>query len=136
MSDLLLTLDTNCQQNQTVLNQLDRLNEDFAPHSISFKHSGTTHSVRPEWSIWRIDIETALTSTSFYNRGELPMRRRLRKGTYTTLNVFILAGFEYNVEGLCYPPRDVFGVSGMTPDEEAEVKNEMWAVLTLPRWPY
>ncbi|KAF2145874.1 uncharacterized protein K452DRAFT_294513 [Aplosporella prunicola CBS 121167] len=100
--------------NQTVMNQLDRLNEDFAPHGISFKHSGTTHTVEPKWSVWKVDRETATMPKSFFNLQEMPMRRHLRKGTYTTLNVFILEDFEYKVEGLCYPPRDVVGVSGMS----------------------
>ncbi|KAK1968612.1 extracellular metalloprotease [Colletotrichum sublineola] len=71
-----------------VNDQLAVMNEDFAPHGISFNLVETTRTINPTWA--RDGSETA-------------MKRALRKGDYGSLNLYFLSSLGGNL-GYCYFP--------------------------------
>ncbi|KAK4235206.1 metalloprotease MEP1-like protein [Achaetomium macrosporum] len=70
--------------------QLNTLNTAYAPHQIQFTLRGTTRTVNPSWA-------------ADPNGYEMTMKRSLRKGTYSTLNVYFLSDMGDNL-GYCYFP--------------------------------
>jgi len=79
-------------------NQLDVLNAAYAPHGFQFNLKGITRTVNANWA----------DDTKGY---EMTMKRSLRKGTYSTLNVYYLYEMGDNL-GYCYFPQSV--TSGST----------------------
>jgi|SRR5690242_17287492 len=84
----------------TLTEQLEVLNQAFAPHGISFTQAGVD---------WTINSDYA------NDRAELAMKKALRKGTYRDLNVYFLPGTSWL--GYAYFPRAVAsGSEGFTLD--------------------
>ncbi|KAF7551409.1 hypothetical protein G7Z17_g5016 [Cylindrodendrum hubeiense] len=72
--------------------QLDVLNTDFAPHSIAFNLLGTDRTVNSGWST---------------DGNELAMKKALRKGTYSDLNIYIQSKLSDDLYGYAYFPASV-----------------------------
>lgn len=72
--------------------QLDVLNADYSPHGITFNLVGTDWTVNTNWAA---------------DGNELAMKRALRKGTYSDLNVYFLGNLGGGLLGYCYFPDDV-----------------------------
>ncbi|KAJ4302444.1 hypothetical protein N0V88_002588 [Collariella sp. IMI 366227] len=70
--------------------QLNTMNAAYAPHSIQFSHKGTTRTVNANWAVDG-------------NGYEMTMKKSLRKGTYSTLNLYFLKDMGDNL-GYCYFP--------------------------------
>ncbi|EFQ31142.1 metalloprotease [Colletotrichum graminicola] len=68
--------------------QLAVMNEDFAPHGISFNLVQTTRTINPTWA---------------RDGDELAMKRSLRKGDYGALNLYFLRDIG-GAFGYCYFP--------------------------------
>ncbi|KAK1596574.1 extracellular metalloprotease [Colletotrichum navitas] len=68
--------------------QLAVMNEDFAPHGISFNLVQTTRTINPTWA---------------QDGNELAMKRSLRKGDYGALNLYFLRDVG-GAFGYCYFP--------------------------------
>lgn len=58
-----------------IADQVDVLNAQYAPHSVSFNLAGTTRTIN---SAWADDSD------------ELAYKRELRRGDYSTLNIYLL----------------------------------------------
>ncbi|KAL2258477.1 hypothetical protein VTK26DRAFT_8200 [Humicola hyalothermophila] len=71
--------------------QLDALNAAYAPHQIQFRLQGTTRTVNSAWA-------------SDSNGYEMTMKRSLRRGGYSALNVYFLREMGQNL-GYCYLPQ-------------------------------
>jgi hypothetical protein len=67
------------------------MNTDFAPHGISFSLKGTTRTVNSQWA---------------NDNAELTMKKALRKGTYSTLNIYFQTSLGGSL-GYCYFPTTV-----------------------------
>ncbi|KAK4121223.1 metalloprotease [Parathielavia appendiculata] len=80
--------------------QLNALNEAYAPHSIQFALKGTTRTVNANWA-------------ADGNGYEMTMKRSLRKGTYSSLNVYFLRDMGDNL-GYCYFPEAGGATAGST----------------------
>ncbi|KAI6779893.1 Extracellular metalloprotease-like protein [Emericellopsis cladophorae] len=72
----------------TLQNQFNVLRNDFAPSGVNLRLAGTTKTVNPTWS---------------RDRGEMEMKRALRKGDYGTLNIYLQDDLGGNL-GYCYFP--------------------------------
>lgn len=72
-------------------NQLNVLNEAFAPHDIAFVLKGTDRTINRAWA----------TDSS---NSELAMKRQLRKGDYKTLNLYFMKSLVDDAFGYCYFP--------------------------------
>lgn len=60
-------------QDAMLADQLDVLNAQYAPHGVVFNLVGTTRTVNSGWAD---------------DRNELAMKRSLRRGDYSTMNVY------------------------------------------------
>lgn len=69
--------------------QIEVLNDNFAPHSIQFNLTGTTRTVNSTWSD---------------NEDILVMKTNLRKGDYATLNLYFTRTLPGNSQGYCTFP--------------------------------
>ncbi|EOD42929.1 Peptidase M43 pregnancy-associated plasma-A [Neofusicoccum parvum] len=76
---------------QQLEDQLAVLNSNFAPHGISFTLAGTTRTINSNWAD---------------DGAELAMKKSLRKGDYSALNVYFQREIGGNL-GYCYFPDDV-----------------------------
>lgn len=79
-------------------NQINVLNEAFAPHDIAFVLKGTDRTVNRAWA-----VDTSGT--------ELAMKRQLRKGDYSALNLYVMKSLVDDAFGYCYFP-DAEGAAG------------------------
>ncbi|KAK2757696.1 hypothetical protein FQN54_004665 [Arachnomyces sp. PD_36] len=70
------------------------LNEGYEPHQITFNLLNTTRTINPVWA-------TNSSDTAFFD-----MKKALRKGTYSTLNVYFV-GSMGDTLGFCPFPEDV-----------------------------
>ncbi|KAI0110545.1 metalloprotease [Hypoxylon sp. NC0597] len=77
---------------QMVDDQLDVMNADYGPHGITFNLVSTDWTVNSNWAA---------------DGDELGMKRALRKGTYSDLNVYLLGNLGGGLLGYCYFPDDV-----------------------------
>lgn len=68
--------------------QLDVLNQDYSPWDIQFSLVNVTRTVNEEWA---------------YYRADLPMRRSLRQGDYSTLNIYFLTYADGYLGSCTYP---------------------------------
>ncbi|KAI2613426.1 Metalloprotease [Hypoxylon sp. NC1633] len=83
---------------QTMVNdQLAVMNGDYSPHGITFNLVSTDWTINSNWAA---------------DGNELAMKRALRKGTYSDLNVYFLGDLGGGLLGYCYFPDDV--ASGST----------------------
>ncbi|KAL2158250.1 hypothetical protein VTH06DRAFT_4570 [Thermothelomyces fergusii] len=80
--------------------QLQVLNQAYAPHGIQFVHKGTTRTVNANWA----------DDTKGY---EMEMKRALRQGSYSTLNLYFLYEMGSNL-GYCYFPESGGANAGST----------------------
>lgn len=71
-----------------VRNQLNVMNQDFAPHGISFNLQGTTRTINPTWA---------------QDGNEMAMKRELRQGGYNALNLYFVRTLG-GPFGYCYFP--------------------------------
>jgi hypothetical protein len=78
--------------------QLNVLNQAYAPHGFQFTLRGTTHTSNAAWA----------DDTNGY---EMTMKRALRKGGYSALNVYFLPEMGSNL-GYCYFPQAGGGSAG------------------------
>ncbi|GME36547.1 Peptidase M43 pregnancy-associated plasma-A [Neofusicoccum parvum] len=76
------------QQDQMLSDQLDVMNENYAPHGISFTLLGTTRTINSNWAS---------------DGAELTMKKSLRQGDYKTLNIYFQKAIGGNL-GYCYFP--------------------------------
>ncbi|KFA62837.1 hypothetical protein S40285_03811 [Stachybotrys chlorohalonatus IBT 40285] len=72
----------------TVRAQMDVINADFAPAGITFNLLGTTRTINSQWAS---------------DGNEMAMKRSLRRGDYSTLNLYFLYSLGGNL-GYCYFP--------------------------------
>ncbi|KAL2152737.1 hypothetical protein VTH82DRAFT_5922 [Thermothelomyces myriococcoides] len=80
--------------------QLQVLNQAYAPYGFQFVHKGTTRTVNANWA--------------YDSRGyEMEMKRSLRKGSYSALNLYFLYEMGSNL-GYCYFPESGGANSGST----------------------
>ncbi|CAJ2506506.1 Uu.00g006360.m01.CDS01 [Anthostomella pinea] len=80
---------------QTMINnQLAVMNADYSPHGITFNLVSTDWTVNANWAA---------------DGAELAMKKALRKGTYSDLNVYFLGALGDGLLGYCY-----FPVAGVT----------------------
>lgn len=98
-----------------MLAQMDRLNNDFAGTGFGFSLADIDWTVNPDWAV---------------NRDHLAMRRALRKGSYSTLNLYFQ---DYLDGGYCPRPKnfdrgsDAFYLDGcyisknVVPDGSSEI---------------
>lgn len=68
--------------------QVDVLNQDYSPWDIQFSLVNVTRTVNEEWA---------------YYRADLPMRRSLRQGDYSTLNIYFLTYADGYLGSCTYP---------------------------------
>ncbi|KAL2145835.1 hypothetical protein VTI28DRAFT_6132 [Corynascus sepedonium] len=80
--------------------QLSTLNAAYAPHGFQFNLKGTTRTVNANWA----------DDSKGY---EMTMKRSLRKGSYSTLNIYFLTDMGDNL-GYCYFPESGGATSGST----------------------
>ncbi|ROT37214.1 metalloprotease [Sodiomyces alkalinus F11] len=76
---------------ETLMAQLDVMNEDYAPWNIEFSLINVTRTINVVWA---------------NDQQALPMRRALRQGDYSTLNVYFLTNASGYL-GYCTYPRQV-----------------------------
>ena len=69
--------------------QIDVLNAAYAPHGISFNIVETDWTVNPDWAD---------------DQDELAYKTVLRKGDYSTLNIYFLRKPKFQALGYCYYP--------------------------------
>ncbi|MBE3041742.1 zinc metalloprotease, partial [Candidatus Bathyarchaeota archaeon] len=60
------------------------LNDDYSKAGIKFNHADTSRTVNARWA---------------YDEAEMPMKRKLRKGSYHDLNVYYITEPEKNALG-------------------------------------
>ncbi|KAI0883098.1 Metalloprotease [Annulohypoxylon maeteangense] len=72
-----------------IADQLAVMNKDYSPHGITFNLVGTDYTVNSNWAS---------------DGSELAMKRALRKGTYSDLNVYFLGNLGGGLLGYCYFP--------------------------------
>ncbi|KAF4303092.1 Peptidase M43 pregnancy-associated plasma-A [Botryosphaeria dothidea] len=72
--------------------QLDVLNAQYAPYGVSFNLVGTTRTVNSGWAD---------------DSNQLAMKRSLRQGDYSTLNVYFQRTLQQNALGYAYFPDNV-----------------------------
>ncbi|KAI1340795.1 hypothetical protein F5Y15DRAFT_32756 [Xylariaceae sp. FL0016] len=78
---------------QAMINdQLEVMNADYSPHGITFNLVSTDWTVNSNWAA---------------DGAELAMKKALRKGSYSDLNIYFLAALGDDVLGYCYFPDDV-----------------------------
>ncbi|KAI0376522.1 Metalloprotease [Hypomontagnella monticulosa] len=77
---------------QMVNDQLDVMNADYGPHGITFNLVSTDYTVNANWA---------------QDGDELAMKRALRKGTYSDLNIYFLGDLGGGLLGYCYFPDNV-----------------------------
>lgn len=75
---------------EQVQDQIDVMNDDFAPHEISFDLVDVTRTVNPSWAS---------------DSGELTYKAELRQGGYDALNLYVLRSLG-GALGYCYYPVD------------------------------
>jgi len=74
-----------------ITNQLSVMNQAFAPHDIQFVNKGVDYTINSNWAS---------------DNAELTYKKQLRKGTYRSLNIYILRSLGGNL-GYCYFPTSV-----------------------------
>jgi hypothetical protein len=72
--------------------QLQVMNDNYAPHGISFVLQGTDYTVNSAWAT---------------DGAELTMKKTLRKGDYKTLNIYFQYSLVDDAFGYCYFPTSV-----------------------------
>ncbi|KAI1372776.1 Metalloprotease [Hypoxylon crocopeplum] len=78
---------------QTMIDdQLDVMNAAYSPHGITFNLISTEWTVNSNWAA---------------DGNELAMKRALRKGTYSDLNIYFLGNLGGGLLGYCYFPDSV-----------------------------
>ncbi|KAI2608109.1 Metalloprotease [Hypoxylon fragiforme] len=82
---------------QMIDDQLQVMNDDYGVHGITFNLVSTDWTVNTNWAA---------------DGDELAMKRALRKGTYSDLNIYLLGNLGGGLLGYCYFPDDV--TSGST----------------------
>ena len=85
----------------TLNEQLDVLNSNYAPAGIQFNLAGTDYTVNPSWASYGNPTAT---------------RSALRKGTYSTLNVYFFYDLGGGTLGVCTLPQSV----GSSPSSYAQ----------------
>lgn len=85
------------RQRPTVIQQVKVLNDNFAPSGISFTLRDIDWTIDSDWS---------------ENRDEATMKEKLRKGTYSTLNLYYVVSLGGSSLGVCYYPLDALPGSG------------------------
>ncbi|KAH7326336.1 hypothetical protein B0I35DRAFT_131887 [Stachybotrys elegans] len=73
----------------TIAAQMDVLNADYGPSGISFNLLGVTRTVNTQWAS---------------DGNELAMKQSLRRGDYSTLNLYFLYNLGGGTLGYCYFP--------------------------------
>jgi len=82
---------TNAPQSKMLADQFKVLQDTFAPHGFTFTLKGTDFTINTSWAD---------------DGNELAMKRQLRKGTYSDLNVYFHRNLGGNF-GYCYFPTNV-----------------------------
>ncbi|KAI1414394.1 metalloprotease [Hypoxylon sp. FL1857] len=77
---------------QMIDDQLDVMNADYGPHGITFNLVSTDFTINANWAA---------------DGDEIAMKRALRKGTYSDLNVYLLGDLGGGLLGYCYFPDNV-----------------------------
>jgi len=72
-----------------ISDQLAVMNADYAPHGISFTFKGTDRTINSAWAT---------------DKNELAMKKALRKGTYRSLNLYLLKDLGSNLGNSHNPP--------------------------------
>ncbi|OTA99080.1 hypothetical protein M426DRAFT_68492 [Hypoxylon sp. CI-4A] len=74
---------------QMISDQIDVMNEDYGVHGITFNLVDTDYTVNTNWAA---------------DGSELAMKRALRKGSYSDLNIYFLGNLGGGLLGYCYFP--------------------------------
>lgn len=93
------TSKANSTSKDTINKQLDVMNQEYAPVGFSFDLKGVDYTTNDKWAA--IDVETDQDAID-------AMKAKLRKGTYSTLNVYFLSDMANGLLGMCeFPTADI-----------------------------
>jgi hypothetical protein len=89
----------NSTSNSTISKQLDVMNKGYASVGFQFDLKGIDYTTNDKWAA--IDVESDVDQID-------AMKGKLRKGTYSTLNIYFLSDMANGILGMCeFPTKDI-----------------------------